>query len=109
MAGDARLLDATAGVPTPALVVDLAAARRNARRAAQRLAGTRTRLRPHFKAHKCTRLLALQLEETGWDGVTCATAREAEVLAGAGFRDVLVANEVVDAAAIASAWLGRRR
>jgi D-serine deaminase-like pyridoxal phosphate-dependent protein len=100
------LLAATAPVPTPALVVDLGAARRNAARAVAALDGARPRLRPHFKAHKCTRLLALQLAAGDCAGVTCATAHEAAVVAAAGVSDdVLVANEVADAAGLAA--LGR--
>src|SRR4051812_741865 len=94
------LLEATADVATPALVVDLAAAERNIARAASLVAGSRARLRPHFKAHKCTRLLALQVAGGDCAGVTCATAWEAEVLARAGFEDVLVANEVADLGAV---------
>ena len=63
----------------------------------------RVRLRPHFKAHKCSRLLARQLAAGGCVGVTCATAWEAEVLARAGFDDILVANQVADAAGLGAA------
>ncbi len=86
-----------AGLPTPCLVVDLAAADRNIAWAAGYFAGRPVRLRPHFKAHKCSRLLARQLAAGGCVGVTCATAWEAEVLARAGFDDILVANQVADA------------
>ncbi len=94
-----RLLAATEGVATPALVVDVAAADANVAAAA----GGPAPLRPHFKAHKCTTLLRRQVERDGRvTGVTCATAHEAEVLAAAGFDDVLVANEVADASALAA-------
>jgi len=63
-------------------ILEVKAAVFGVRRAADALNGTGIRLRPHFKAHKCTRLMALQVEADGWDGVCCATAREAEVLAG---------------------------
>ena len=92
-----RLLDATREVATPALVVDVAAADANVAAAA---AGP-VPLRPHFKAHKCTALLRRQVEgDPRVRGVTCATAGEAEVLAAAGFADVLVANEVADRSAL---------
>ena len=100
---ETALLQATAAVPTPALVVDLAAADRNIARADAYFAGRATRLRPHFKAHKCTTLMRRQLASGAAAGVTCATAWEAEVLARAGgFDDVLVANEVADRAALVS-------
>ena len=84
--------------PTPALIVDVAAADRNVARAA----GAGIAVRPHFKAHKCTTLLRRQLTPPNARGVTCATAHEAEVLAAAGFDDVLVANEVADVHALAA-------
>src|SRR4051794_35956900 len=90
------LLSSTAGLATPALVVDLEAAERN-------IAAAAVRLRPHFKAHKCTELMRFQLTGGDCAGVTCATAWEAEVAARAGLHDdLLVANEVADAASIAA-------
>src|SRR3954471_11100170 len=91
-----RLLSATAGLATPALVVDLVAADGN-------IATADVRLRPHFKAHKCPELMRRQLAGGDCAGVTCATAWEAEVVARAGVHDdILVANEVADRAGIAS-------
>jgi D-serine deaminase-like pyridoxal phosphate-dependent protein len=87
--------------PSPALIVDLAAADRNIERAAATFRDGPVRLRPHFKAHKCTTLMRRQLDGGGCCGVTCATAWEARVLAEAGFDDVLVANEVADPAGLA--------
>jgi D-serine deaminase-like pyridoxal phosphate-dependent protein len=87
-------------LPTPCLLVDLAAADRNIAAAARLLRGTGVRLRPHFKAHKCTELMRRQLRADGCHGVTCQTAGEAVALAAAGFADILVANEVVDRSAL---------
>ena len=54
------------------------------------------RLRPHVKAHKCTALAARQAA-AGHKAFTCATIREVEGMAAAGFcEDLLLANEVVD-------------
>jgi len=92
-------------LPTPCLLVDVAACERNIERAAAYFADTHAKLRPHFKAHKCTELLARQLRAGSCVGVTCATAAEAEVLASSGFADILVANQVVDRAGLAA--LGR--
>jgi D-serine deaminase-like pyridoxal phosphate-dependent protein len=101
------LADAVAArLPTPCPVVDVAACQRNIARAVSCVeGGIGTRLRPHFKAHKCTALLARQFAAGGCSGVTCATASEAEVLAGRGFGDILVANQVVGGPALAA--LGR--
>ena len=94
--GIERLLAATAGLATPALVVDLVAADRN-------IAAAGVRLRPHFKAHKCPELMRRQLAGGDCTGVTCATAWEAEVAAREGLHDdLLVANEVADPGGLAS-------
>lgn len=108
------------GVPTPALVVDRDAAKRNVDRAALHFRDhASVRLRPHFKAHKCTALLAMQLGAGACAGVTCATAAEAEVVARWGASapearanfargpdvrsmDVLVANETAEPSALAT-------
>jgi D-serine deaminase-like pyridoxal phosphate-dependent protein len=89
-----------ARLPTPCLLVDLAAADRNIAAATRLLRGTGVRLRPHFKAHKCTELMRRQLRAEGCHGVTCQTAGEAVALAAAGFTDILVANEVADQSAL---------
>jgi D-serine deaminase-like pyridoxal phosphate-dependent protein len=85
---------------TPCLVVDVAAASRNIRRCAAFFSGQQAALRPHFKAHKCTTLMRQQLAAGSCVGVACQTSWEALVLARAGFSDVLIANQVVDAAAL---------
>jgi D-serine deaminase-like pyridoxal phosphate-dependent protein len=88
--GIERVLEATAGLATPALVVDLVTADAN-------IAAANVRLRPHFKAHKCPQLMRRQLAGGDCTGVTCATAWEAEVAARASLHDdILVANEVAD-------------
>jgi len=85
---------------TPCLVVDEAAASRNIQRGAAFFSGQRASLRPHFKAHKCTALMRRQLAAGGCTGVACQTSWEALVLARSGFTDILIANQVVDAAAL---------
>lgn len=87
-------------LPTPCLFVDLAAADRNIERAATLCHAGGVSLRPHFKAHKSTRLMRRQLAAGAASGVTCQTAGEALILAQAGFDDILVANEIVDPAAL---------
>ncbi len=85
---------------TPCLVVDAGAASRNIRRAAAFFSGQRAALRPHFKAHKCTALMRQQLAAGSCAGVACQTSWEALVLARSGFADILIANQVVDTAAL---------
>ena len=90
--GDApnRVVD----IPTPAIVVDVAAMDRNIRRMAEFFASGPCRLRPHFKAHKTPEVAKRQLAAGSCTGLTCATVSEAE-LAAEFCRDVLVANEPV--------------
>lgn len=92
--------DALDRLPTPCLFVDLAAADRNIERAAALCRAGGVSLRPHFKAHKSTRLMRRQLAAGATSGVTCQTAAEALILAEAGFDDILVANEIVDPTAL---------
>jgi D-serine deaminase-like pyridoxal phosphate-dependent protein len=94
---------------TPCLVVDRAALERNLARAADHFTTTRSRLRPHFKAHKCTTLLRRQVDTAPCTGVTCATAGEALLLARSGFGNILVANQVVTGAALAELGEAARR
>ncbi|HSR82817.1 MAG TPA: alanine racemase [Streptosporangiaceae bacterium] len=82
-------------IPTPALLIDAEVLDRNIATMAEALPGSR--LRPHMKAHKCTGLARRQAA-AGHRGFTCATIRECEGMAAAGFADdLLLANEVLDA------------
>jgi D-serine deaminase-like pyridoxal phosphate-dependent protein len=82
------------GVDTPALLLDLDALRHNIDTMASFFAGKHCQLRPHFKSHKCTRIARMQLD-AGAVGITCAKLGEAEVLADAGIRNLLIANQIV--------------
>jgi D-serine deaminase-like pyridoxal phosphate-dependent protein len=87
-----------ADLPTPALVVDTGALAYNLDTMTAALPGAR--LRPHVKAHKCT-ALAQEQAARGHLGFTCATPREVVGMARAGLdRDLLLANQTVDAARI---------
>jgi D-serine deaminase-like pyridoxal phosphate-dependent protein len=78
-------------LPTPALVVDLAAFDRNVATMAARWPGTT--LRPHVKAFKST-ALARRLVDAGHPSFCCATVREMVGMAEAGLgHDLLLANE----------------
>ena len=90
--------DKVADLPTPALVVDVAALDHNIAAMAEVLPGDR--LRPHVKAHKCTSLARRQAA-VGHRGFTCATIRECEAMAAAGLgADLMLANEVLDASRV---------
>ena len=84
---------------TPALMVDLAVMERNIARMATTFRDAGVGWRPHTKALKVPEL-AYKLLEAGALGVTCAKLGEAEVMAAAGVRDILIANQVVGEAKI---------
>jgi len=82
-----------AGLDTPALVVDLDVAERNARRLGDALAARGIALRPHVKTHKSLALGRIQLA-AGARGITVGNLGEAEVFADGGFDDIVVAYPV---------------
>ena len=67
---------------TPALIVEAPALEHNLATMAAALPAAR--LRPHVKAHKCT-ALAHRQAGVGHKGFTCATIREVEGMARAGW------------------------
>ncbi len=79
---------------TPALLIDLDKLERNIAAMASRCEENGVDWRPHTKGHK-NPAIAHACIEAGAIGVTCAKLGEAEVMAAAGIRDILVANEVV--------------
>ena len=80
-------------IDTPALLVDLDAMERNLEKMARFFNNGRTRLRPHYKNHKCPALARRQMD-LGAIGMTCATLSEAEALVTNGFKDILISSEV---------------
>jgi D-serine deaminase-like pyridoxal phosphate-dependent protein len=89
-----------ADLDTPALCLDIAVAEANIRRMADHVKNTPVRLRPHSKTHKSPALAHRQLA-AGAIGITCAKLGEAEVMAQAGIRSILIANEIVSPIKIA--------
>lgn len=83
-----------AALDTPSLLLDFDALRENIRTLSSFFTGKHCRARPHFKSHKCTHIARMQVD-AGAVGMTCAKLGEAEVLADAGIRDILIANEIV--------------
>lgn len=85
-----------ASIVTPALIIDLGAARRNLRAVLDRTAGP-GRWRPHVKTAKVPETMALFVDE-GIRRFKCATLREAQVLgrllAGGAGGDVLLAHHL---------------
>ncbi len=79
---------------TPTLCIDLDLMESNIRRMAEFLCGHGKHWRPHAKCHK-TPAIALKEIAAGAIGVTVAKVSEAEVMAAAGIRDILIANMIV--------------
>jgi D-serine deaminase-like pyridoxal phosphate-dependent protein len=79
---------------TPLLCVDVVAMQRNIGAMAQFIAARGKQWRPHMKCHKSPTIALKQLA-AGAIGVTCGKVSEAEVMAAAGIRDVMIANMIV--------------
>jgi D-serine deaminase-like pyridoxal phosphate-dependent protein len=80
-------------IDTPALLLDLDAMERNLAKMARFFDTGSTRLRPHYKNHKCPELARRQID-AGAIGMTCATMSEAEALVSNGFTDILISSEL---------------
>jgi D-serine deaminase-like pyridoxal phosphate-dependent protein len=83
-----------AELDTPVLLVDLPALEGNIAGIAAAVRERGAAWRPHVKCHK-TPAIAHQQLAAGALGVACAKLGEAEVLAAAGIRDIMVANQIV--------------
>jgi D-serine deaminase-like pyridoxal phosphate-dependent protein len=99
----AGLADPYPELDTPSLLVHLHTLERNIAEMAQVAEKADVRLRPHTKTHKCPEIAAMQVE-AGASGITVAKLGEAEVMADAGFDDILIAYPIVG-----EAKLGRLR
>ena len=85
---------------TPVLLVDLAVMAGNIQQIAATCRDAEVAWRPHTKGIKIP-AIAHQALAAGAIGVTCAKLGEAEVMAAAGIRDILIANQIVGAPKIA--------
>ena len=87
-------------IPTPALLLDVDRFERNLARMADHVRRAGKQLRPHAKTHRCPEIARRQVA-AGALGVACAKLGEAEVMAAAGVRGLLVTTEIVPAGSIA--------
>ncbi len=78
---------------TPALTIDLEVFERNLDRMAKLCREEGVGLRPHTKTHKTPEVAKMQLDR-GAVGLTVAKVGEAEVMAGAGLDEILVAYPI---------------
>jgi 3-hydroxy-D-aspartate aldolase len=79
-------------LPTPAMVVNLAAFERNLKTMATYTKANGIDLRAHCKIHKSTNIAKRQVA-LGSLGITCATVAEAELMVGAGIPNVLYSSQ----------------
>ena len=80
-------------IPSPALLVYPERIIRNLQKMIE-IAGDVDRLRPHVKTHKLPELIGMQLS-LGISRFKCATIAEAEMVAGSGGTDILLAHQPV--------------
>lgn len=85
---------------TPSMIVDLDQAESNLRKLMNKLLPTGVKVRPHLKTTKSV-ALARKMVDAGATGGCVAKLSEAEVIAGAGFDDLLITCEIVGAVKIA--------
>ncbi len=79
---------------TPILCIDLDVMESNIRKMSGFIRERGKDWRPHEKCHK-TPAIAWKQIDAGAIGVTCAKVSEAEVMAAAGIKDILIANMIV--------------
>ena len=81
-------------LPTPCLVLDLDAFESNLERMSRFTRERGVALRPHAKTHKCVDIALRQLDK-GAIGISVATIAEAEMMAAADIRGLLITGEMV--------------
>ena len=93
---NSMLGQAVSTLDTPALLIDLDVVDRNLSAMRSTVAGRGVQVRTHFKSLKCGGL-AQYLTTHGFDRFMAAKLCEAEVLADAGIRDIVIGNQLVGA------------
>lgn len=83
-----------ADLTTPCLILDLDALEANLAKMAAHARRAKINLRPHGKTHKCPEIARRQLQ-AGALGLCVATIREAEAMAAAGIKGLLITSELV--------------
>ncbi|MFZ7102968.1 MAG: alanine racemase [Peptococcaceae bacterium] len=84
-------------IETPALLLDKQILLKNIKDMAEMAEKYGVKLRPHIKAHKCSQIANLQMEN-GAVGITVAKLGEAEVMLEAGVKNIVIAYQLVDEA-----------
>jgi 3-hydroxy-D-aspartate aldolase len=94
MAAEPALPSRKSDIATPALLLDLDRFERNLQKMAEHVQAAGKKLRPHAKTHKCPEIARRQVA-AGAAGVCVAKVGEAEAMAAAGVRNLLITTEVV--------------
>lgn len=81
-------------IDTPSLLIDRDIAFKNIEMMQKKADELGVALRPHIKTHRMTYFAKKQVEQ-GATGIACAKIGEAEIMAAAGIKDILIANEIV--------------
>src|SRR6202008_1460944 len=79
---------------TPAAVIDMDRVERNIARVQAQCDAAGVANRPHIKTHKSPLIAAMQ-RDAGAKGITCQKLGEAEVMAAAGFRHILISYNIM--------------
>ncbi|MGI9404968.1 MAG: D-TA family PLP-dependent enzyme [Hyphomicrobiaceae bacterium] len=79
---------------TPAVVIDLDRVERNIGRVQKLCENVGVKNRPHIKTHKNPALARMQIA-AGASGITCQKLGEAEVMADAGIKDILISYNLL--------------
>ena len=79
---------------TPSLLLDLAVMERNIAKTVSLLKEAGVNWRPHIKGQKVPAIAHMETA-AGAVGITCAKLGEAEVMASAGIKNILIANQIV--------------
>jgi D-serine deaminase-like pyridoxal phosphate-dependent protein len=79
---------------TPAAVIDLDRIERNIKRLQAACDAAGVANRPHIKTHKSPLIAAMQ-RDAGAKGITCQKLGEAEVMAAAGFEEILISYNIL--------------
>src|ERR671921_1897421 len=95
---------------TPAVVIDLDVVERNIARVQALCDAAGIANRPHIKTHKSPVIAAMQ-RDAGAKGISCQKLGEAEVMATAGFDDILICYNILGEEKLArlAGLMGRAR
>ncbi|WP_421779864.1 alanine racemase [Kiloniella litopenaei] len=84
----------TNDISTPAVVIDMMIAQKNIEKLQAHCDQHNIPLRPHIKTHKLPCMAKRQIQ-AGAIGITCQKIGEAEVMAQAGIKDILITYNII--------------